>query len=216
MDYVTLSIQNQNKLRRFAILLAILGWSAVLTQLYLSIEAEVRAGRGAAFGVLMYTGYFTLLTNILCAAVATACAWPRASSTRMAALREPWVVSAATLSIIMVGSIYFGLLRNMYNPQGVNFWVNSTLHYVIPPLFAIFWWQMVPRGALGVRDIARMLAYPVAYLLYLIVRGEATGLYPYFFIDVPQIGYTDALINAAGISLVFAVAAASMVFLKRR
>ena len=43
--------------RALAITLALLGWVAVLTQLYLSIEAEVRAGKGAAFGVLMYTGY---------------------------------------------------------------------------------------------------------------------------------------------------------------
>ncbi|MGA1581248.1 MAG: Pr6Pr family membrane protein [Luminiphilus sp.] len=213
---MTLWIQNQNKVRRFATLLAVLGWAAVLTQLYLSIEAEIRSGRGAAFGVLMYTGYFTLLTNIFCAAVASAHAWPKSTAKLGESLRAPWVISAATLSIVMVGSIYFALLRNMYNPQGINFWVNSTLHYVIPPLFIIFWWQVVPRGRLVFSDVWRMLAYPVAYLVYLIVRGEATGLYPYFFIDVPRIGYGSALINAGLISGVFALSAALMVFLKRR
>ena len=213
---MTLWIPNQNKMRRFAALLAVLGWAAVLTQLYLSIEAEIRAGRGAAFGVLMYTGYFTLLTNIFCAAVASAHAWPKISVKLGESLRAPWVVSAATLSIVMVGGIYFALLRNMYNPQGINFWVNSTLHYVIPPLFLIFWWQVIPRGWLIFSDVWRMLTYPVAYLLYLIVRGEATGLYPYFFIDVPRIGYGNALINAGLISGVFALSAVLMVFLKRR
>jgi hypothetical protein len=61
-----------------------------------------------------------------------------------------------------------------------------------------------------------MLTYPVAYLIYLIVRGEATGLYPYFFIDVPRIGYGHALTNAALISGVFALSAVLMVFIKRR
>ena len=216
MDFVTLWIQNQNKVRRFATLLAVLGWAAVLTQLYLSIEAEIRSGRGAAFGVLMYTGYFTLLTNIFCAAVASAHAWPKSTAKLGDTLCAPWVVSAATLSIVMVGSIYFALLRNMYNPQGINFWVNSTLHYVIPPLFMIFWWQIIPRGGLVLSDVWRILTYPVAYLIYLIVRGEATGLYPYFFIDVPRIGYGHALTNAALISGVFALSAVLMVFIKRR
>lgn len=216
MDFVTLWIPSQNKVRRFSTLLAVLGWAAVLTQLYLSVEAEIRAGRGAAFGVLMYTGYFTLLTNIFCAAVASAHAWPKSTAKLGEALRAPWVVSAATLSIVMVGSIYFALLRNMYNPQGINFWVNSTLHYVIPPLFMIFWWQIIPRGGLVLSDVWRMLTYPVAYLIYLIVRGEATGLYPYFFIDVPRIGYGHALTNAALISGVFALSAVLMVFIKRR
>lgn len=216
MGCVTLWIPNQNKMRRFAALLAMLGWAAVLTQLYLSIEAEIRTGRGAAFGVLMYTGYFTLLTNIFCAAVASAHAWPKLSAKLGESLRAPWVVSAATLSIVMVGGIYFALLRNMYNPQGINFWVNSTLHYVIPPLFLSFWWHVIPRGWLIFSDVWRMLTYPVAYLLYLIVRGEATGLYPYFFIDVPRIGYGNALINAGLISGVFALSAVLMVFLKRR
>jgi len=213
---VTLWIPSQNKVRRFSTLLAVLGWAAVLTQLYLSVEAEIRAGRGAAFGVLMYTGYFTLLTNIFCAAVASAHAWPKSTAKLGDTLRAPWVVSAATLSIVMVGSIYFALLRNMYNPQGINFWVNSTLHYVIPPLFMIFWWQIIPRGGLVLSDVWRMLTYPVAYLIYLIVRGEATGLYPYFFIDVPRIGYGHALTNAALISGVFALSAVLMVFIKRR
>lgn len=213
---MTLWTPNQTNMRRLAVVLAILGWAAVLTQLYLSIEAEIRSGRGAAFGVLMYTGYFTLLTNIFCAAVASAYAWPKSTGKLGESLRAPWVVSAATLSIVMVGSIYFALLRNMYNPQGINFWVNSTLHYVIPPLFMIFWWRVIPRGTLFFSDVWRMLTYPVAYLLYLIVRGEATGLYPYFFIDVPRIGYGNALINAALISGIFALSAVLMVFFKRR
>lgn len=199
-----------------AIILAVLGWVAVLTQLYLSIEAEVRAGKGAAFGVLMYTGYFTLLSNIFCAAVASAYVLSTSGRKGFQGLCSPWVVSAATLAIVMTGSIYFFVLRDQYNPQGINFWVNSALHYVIPPLFAGFWWRVVPRLSLVWSDVFRMLAYPVAYLLYLIVRGEATGLYPYFFVDVPRIGYASALSNAAAISGVFAVSAALLVALKRR
>jgi len=196
--------------------LVVLGWLAVLTQLYLSIEAEVQAGKGAAFGVLMYTGYFTLLSNIFCAAVATAYLIKPRKIFGFGGLREPWVVSAATLAIIMVGLIYFFVLRNQYDPQGINFWVNTTLHYVIPPLFAIFWWLEIPRGSLVPTDLLRLLTFPVAYLIYLIVRGEATGLYPYFFIDVPRIGYPSALLNAAAISGVFALSGALLIALKRR
>ena len=41
-------------------------------------------------------------------------------------------------------------------------------------------------------------------------RGEIVGDYPYPFIDVPQIGYARALINSAGVLVLFAALAGAM------
>ncbi len=71
------------------------------------------------------------------------------------------------------------------------------------------------RGSLEWSDVPRIVAYPFAYMVYILFRGEVTGLYPYFFIDVPQIGYAQTLRNAAGIGLAFLAASAAFVAVKR-
>ena len=47
--------------------LAIAGWTALVLQCYLSIDLQMQLGHTAGFGLLMYTGYFTILTNAFCA-----------------------------------------------------------------------------------------------------------------------------------------------------
>jgi hypothetical protein len=60
-----------------------------------------------------------------------------------------------------------------------------------------------------------MMGYPSAYFGYLLVRGEVTGAYPYFFIDVSRLGYAQVLANAVGFSLLFLVLAALAIRTKR-
>lgn len=193
--------------RALARALAIVGWIGLLLQLYLSIRTQLLQGRSAAFGVLMYLGYFTILTNGLCTLLATAYALGRPL--------RPAVMTSAALSILMVSSLYFLLLRDQWNPQGLQMLVNVLMHYLVPPAFAWWWWRVVPSDSLQWSDVGKLLAYPLAYLVYLGLRGELTGLYPYFFIDVARIGYPAALSNAAGVSVVFALSGLSLVAMKR-
>lgn len=192
--------------------LAIAGWASLILQCYLSIELQRQLGHTAAFGVLMYTGYFTILTNAFCALVATACGW---SIPRVVAWREPWVVTAAGASILLVGVIFFVLLRHQYEPTGLAALTNAVHHYLVPAVFTLLWWRVVPRGALVWGDVWRVFAWPAAYMVYIVARGEMTGLYPYFFIDVATLGYAQAFVNAIGLSAVFIGTGAAYVALKR-
>ncbi len=45
--------------------------------------------------------------------------------------------------------------------------------------------------------------YPIVYFVYALVRGEILGSYPYPFIDVTEIGYSRALVNAMGLLVGF-------------
>lgn len=198
--------------RQLARGLAIAGWASLILQCYLSIKLQRQLGHTTAFGVLMYTGYFTILTNAFCALVATACGW---SIPRLVAWREPWVVTAAGASILLVGVIFFVLLRHQYEPTGLAALTNAVHHYLVPAVFTLFWWRVVPRGALVWGDVWRVFAWPAAYMVYIVARGEMTGLYPYFFIDVATLGYAQAFVNAIGLSAVFIGTGAAYVALKR-
>ena len=87
--------------------LAVIGWTALVLQCYLSIRTQQELGHSAAYGVCMYAGYFTILTNAFCALVATACA---RSTPSLEFWRQPWVVTAAAMSIVMVGIVFHLLL----------------------------------------------------------------------------------------------------------
>lgn len=200
--------------QNFAALLALVGGLALVVQSVLTVSHHMDEGRSLGFGVVMYTGYFTITTNALCALIALAFSPWFAADRRFAALREPWVVTCATASIVMVGLVYHLLLSRLFHQQGVQAICNAVLHYTIPPLFPILWWFAVPRNSLVWSDAWRVLSYPLGYLVYVVARGEATGLYPYFFIDVPRIGYAQALLNAAGLSVVFIAAGALLIAIK--
>jgi hypothetical protein len=207
--------QNSSALQRFAGVLAILGWFSLVAQCGLSIRFQMDRGHTAAYGLFMYAGYFTILTNLFCAVVATAFARPRSPPSHWLALREPWVVTTAAVSIVMVGAIFHVLLRHEYQPTGLSALTNLIHHYLVPAGFAVFWWFAVPRRSLMWSDIWRVFAYPTAYLVYTLMRGEVSGVYPYFFIDVSVIGYARALLNSVGISLIFIATGLVFVAAKR-
>ncbi len=203
------------KTRTLGVALAWGGAFAVALQLALSIQHQLEAGRTVGFAVVQYTGYYTIITNTLCALVAAACVWPKRFGRFAATLRSSIAITAAAVSIFMVGMLYVTLLTQVHHPKGLEHLTNLLLHYLIPPLFAYFWWQVVPQGSLDWRDAWRCMALPAAYLIYLAVRGAATGLYPYYFVDVSQLGYARAAINALVIAAVFLLATLGFIRLKR-
>lgn len=211
-------------LRPISALLALIAWLTVGTQFVLSIRSSLAAGNSVVHGIVMYFGYFTLLTNILGAAIFSAWARPPLRPALPSApaepglagfLRSPGVTSTAATAIIIVGAVYHAVLADLWNPQGLDLAVDTMLHTVLPLLFVAFWWRTVPRGAIGWGDIPRWAAYPACYALYVFARGAVIGEYPYPFIDVGQIGYLAALRNAAGIAVVFCALAALLVGVNR-
>ena len=211
----SLAVTSGPAVRRLAVLLAVLGWTALVLQAWISVTRHIALGNGAAYGVMMYTGYFTILTNALCAAVATAVALGARASPALQALRRPAFITAAAVSILLVGVIYHLLLRAIHHPVGLEYACNIALHYLVPPLFVSFWWLAVPRGVLVWRDLWLAFVFPAAYAVYVLARGEIAGVYPYPFFDVTKLGYSDVLRNAVGLSGVFVATGLTMLALKR-
>lgn len=195
-------------------LLAVLAWLTVSVQFYLSVNGAIEDGSGALRGVVNYFGYFTLITNILCAAILAAHGW--GGSSRLSSfLRRPGVATTAATAIIIVGVVYHLILASQWDPQGIDLVVDTMLHTVLPIAFVGFWIRSIPRGAVAFGHIPAWIGYPAGYAVYVFIRGELVGAYPYPFIDVAAIGYGAALRNAAGIAVVFVALAAILVGVNR-
>jgi hypothetical protein len=99
--------------------------------------------------------------------------------------------------------VYSLLLRQLWNPQGLQWVVDVILHDVIPVGYALYWLLFGPRDPLRWKDALAWLAYPAAYLVYVLARGAVSGLYPYPFMNVKVLGYGIVLAHAGVLFLVF-------------
>ena len=184
-----------------AAMLAALAWTALLLQLFLSLRLSLANGSGIVHGLWTYLAYFTVLTNLLVAVVAS-----RGALAADGGRDAPWRGAAVT-AIVLVGLGYHVLLRNIWNPQGAQWLADVLLHYAVP-LAALLWWLLLPsRRRIDAVAPLHWLAWPAAYAVYALVRGTISGFYPYPFIDVPALGLPRVLLNAAALMLVFVLAA---------
>jgi hypothetical protein len=187
--------------RRFAALIAVVSWTALIAQYVLLIAVTVQ-DIGLWLGTLRYFSFFTILCNLLVALTTTYALFDSQSNaarfftgTRMR--------GGVALCIGIVSMIYYTLLASTWAPQGVQWVVDITLHYVVP-IFYLAWWVTYGRtGELVWSDPLRWLAFPGIYFGWCLLRGYWLHEYPYPFIDVDALGFAIVLRNALGIALLF-------------
>ncbi len=182
--------------------LAALAWLGVLLQLYLSLQLAAANGKTVVGGIVAFLGYFTILTNILvCVVLTVPLMAPESGPGRF--FSRPSVVTGVATSISLVGIGYYFLLRNVWAPEGLQWFADVMLHYAVPVLFLVYWWLAIPKASLRWVDPPLWSIYPAAYVVYALIRGALIDTYPYPFIDVATIGYQRALLNAFGLQLAF-------------
>ena len=186
-----------NKL--FLIIIALLAWFAVIMQLYLII---INRKSSLPVTLLQFLSFFTILTNLL-VAISSSYILLKPNTISGRFFSRPSALTAITLYIVVVGLVYNLILRHIWAPQGMQKLVDELLHTVIPALFLIFWILCVPKQNLQWTNVFSWLLYPFIYSLFILIRGAVTGLYPYPFLDVPQLGYSTVLINCGYLVLVF-------------
>jgi hypothetical protein len=151
---------------------------------------------------LHFFSFFTILTNLLAAAaMLLPVVAPNSSVGRF--LDRPSVRTAITGYIVIVGTVYFALLRNLDHATGLRLMFEYVLHYVTPPLFVLDWLLFVPKGEIGWRNGIGSLAFPLVYLGWTLAQGAYGGWYPNPFLDVLELGYGRVLLNTAGLILAF-------------
>jgi len=190
--------------RPFAFAIATLCLAALIGQSVVS----TRLTGGTAAALWQMAAYFTVLTNIGVAATFGLIAVTGREAT------AAWH-GAITLAILTVGVIYHWLLSGLWQPRGLAFWADQGLHSVVPALVALYWLTCAPKSGLALRHAALWLVWPLAYCVWALARGAATGAYPYPFIDATALGAARVTLNIAGLGLAFLIAGLLLVVLAR-
>ena len=178
---------------------------ALILQLYIVIKNAATNGLTPLVAAWNFFSYFTVLTNLL---VATCLSFillgPSSSPGRF--FSKPTTIAAIALYIFIVGLTYNTILRFIWEPKGLQRWVDEALHVAVPLLFILFWSLFVPKRTLNWSHPFRWLVYPGVYLVYALFRGEYSGFHAYPFINTAELGYSRVLLNAGGLMLVFIAA----------
>lgn len=211
---------------------AALGIAAVATQGAVTIGGAIAAGRHLPTTIVNFFSFFTILSNIAAVIVLAWAAgwfWLRGRR-RGAASPEPRVLAfalaAATTYMLVTGVVYNVLLRGIPLPQGTTVpWANEVLH-VVAPAFLLLDLLLAPRRrALAWRTIFGILAFPIGWVVYTMVRGPLTTnpvtgdgwWYPYPFLN-PHLqpwGYGGVALYVVGIALAIGTIAAIVVWVGR-
>lgn len=178
-------------------------WAALALQLWLIVDML-----GLGPGLWRFLGFFTILTNIGVATVATGVALgcPRIGGPRARLL--------AATSIVMVGLTYSIALRSIWNPTGLQKLTDFALHDLTPLLFMAVW-ILAPNGSLGRRDFGWALVPPALYAAYAMVRGATDGWYAYWFLDPGQRAPMELVGSVAIMLAGFALIAGLLLLLDR-
>ncbi len=179
-------------------------WFAVLAQYGISISQS-----GLMPGTVIYFGFFTMLGNILVALAFTAPLLP--ASHRPAFFLRSGVRTAIGVYILVIAVIFYLLLRKIYHPSGLGWFVNIQLHYINPPLYLLDWALFVPKRELRFVHIPLWLIFPLAYAAYTMLHGAFSGFYPYPFLNAATLGYAHVGINIGGLTLLFASTSAGFI-----
>jgi hypothetical protein len=153
--------------------------------------------------------YFTIIANLLVAAVFTGIAAGRAS------FAAPSLLGGVTLAILLVGVVYGLLLDGLLELSAGDNFADLLLHKVTPVLVPLWWVTFAPKGLLNGHDPWRWTILPVIYLAYALARGALEGVYAYPFMDVPKIGWLRTEANALLLGVGFLAAAYAFVWLDK-
>lgn len=198
--------------RAVAALVATVALLSLGVQLWLFLSASW-GGIGPLAASVQFFSYFTVLSNLLVAAVTLSAACPRD--------RTRWsdgevVRGAAALYITVTGLVYATVLAPILHPQGLHWWTDVGMHYVVPPLYLAWWLLAVPHRRLRWGDLRYWVLFPIAYLLWTFARGAVVHQYPYPFVDVGLHGWAVVLRNALAMTALFLMVGVALVAVDRR
>lgn len=160
------------------LVLGLLILSAIGTQFFI----HLRLG----YSVVNFFSYFTNLSNLFAAIVLLVGAY-RLATRRKPSISQDLIRGASAVNMAIVGIVFVVLLRNV--PLGNLLpWVNTTLHYIMPVAVMLEWIFQPPTTKIRFKQMLLWQAFPLLYLVYVLIRGALVGWYPYPFLNPATVG----------------------------
>lgn len=176
-------------LRGFYLPLALLVTFALVAQLFVTIS---RHDLTTSTRIIRLLSFFTIQSNALVCATS----WGLVLRPQRAGMLWRVLRVDAIAGIAVTGIVYSIALSGLQELHGWARLCDNIFHYIVPILTVLGWLVLGPRGRVDRPAVLAGLIWPVLWFGYTLVHGAISGWYPYHFIDVKDLGYGHALLNA--------------------
>ena len=192
--------------------------AAIVGQLTLSVSNWTANGLDTGAQLVNFFSFFTIDSNVLSVLVLVIGAI-------LAAKRkaDPGWFAVARGSVVtymaVTGVVYNLLLRGIELPQGTTLaWSNEVLHVVAPIVLVLDWLLASGRIELATRQLGAIVAFPLVWTVYTLVRGPIVGWYPYPFLNpaTSQNGYLSVSFYILLITVIIGLAGAGVIWVSKR
>jgi hypothetical protein len=161
--------------------------------------------------------YYTNISNYVCLGVGIAVC---ASTVKQVKNGERYGFNSccrtlkfcATIMIMVTCFVYIGLLGDVTSIKFWNSLGNLLCHVITPVLFIVDWLLFTEHNTVSILDPIKAFVMPLIYVVYILVYGAiysaVTGLefsYPYFFLNVNNLGYGGVCLWVLILLVVFGV-----------
>ena len=178
---------------------AIIGWFAITGQFYLVILNRVDP---IPETIIRFFSYFTILINIVVAVCySMQIMYPFSVAGKFWSTAK--TQAAVAVYILVVGIVYNTVLRFLWAPSGMQRLVDELLHSIVPAWYLMYWILFAHKKGLKWAYAINWLWVPFIYLIYIMLRGAVTNIYPYPFMDAYNHGYPKVIISCIVILLLF-------------
>jgi hypothetical protein len=189
---------------------------AVLTGIV--VQAVVAANAKAEFfhtsggRVFNVFCFFTIQSNLIVGVTSLLLALnPDRSSTVFNTFRLTGVVAIA-----VTGLVFHAVLARLLDLESWALFANNILHTVVPVMGVLGWLMFGPRGRASRRVMWLSVSFPIAWLIFTLIRGPIVDFYPYPFVDVIKLGYARVFINCVWVAVLYLGVAAGAAALDKR
>ncbi len=169
-------------------------WLLPLSRLCCMVLGTIFLVQGfQTFGIFQFLDYFTYLSNVV-----------------VVGMLLTLILGVCGRSFFLYGTVYISVTFLIYTTLlspglGEESMQSLVLHFIVP-LFVIFdFFIFSAPKKLSYKKVLGILGFPLLYGAYVLIYGSLTESYPYFFVDVTEIGYVGFLKSALLMALGFVV-----------
>ncbi|WP_396149280.1 Pr6Pr family membrane protein [Flavobacterium sp.] len=186
----------------------ILGWFSLVTQFILLLQ---NSSVDLLNSIIRFFSFFTILSNFLVSICFTTLFF------KFSTLFKSYKTQTAiAVYISIVAIVYNIVLRFIWEPTGLQKIVDELLHVVNPILFVAFWFISKNKIYISYTFTFKILIFPLIYLFSVLSIGHYSKYYPYPFLEVNLIGYSNLIINCIVITVAFILISLSFIFISNR
>ena len=198
-------MQRGSIVRAIAAIAALVGWAGLILQFVLIVR-----NLGFGLGTWRFIGFFTILTNLGAALVATAMALGRSDG-----LAGPRARLMAATSILLVGLVYSLALRALWSPTGLQKVADVILHDAAPLLWLVLW-LFAPHSRHRWGDVLWSILPPALYVAYAMARGALDGWYAYWFLNPAAQSPVELIVSISVLLCGLAAMAAALIAIDQK